>query len=47
MNIDEEKLYQAYYEPDVASRYKVARLLRTTKSSEVPFLLEAIYRKTF
>ena len=32
---------------DIASRYKVARPLRTKKSSEVPFLLEAIYKKTF
>ena len=30
---------------DVASRYKVARPLRTKKSSEVAFLLEAIYKK--
>ena len=30
---------------DVASRYKVVRLLRAKKSSEVPFVLEAIYKK--
>ena len=30
---------------DVATRYKVARLLRTKKSSEVAFVLEAIYEK--
>ena len=30
---------------DVASRYKVVRLLRTKKSSEVAFVLEAIYKK--
>ena len=30
---------------DVATRYKVARLLRTKKSSEVAFVLEAIYKK--
>ena len=30
---------------NVASRYKVARPLRTKKSSEVPFVLEAIYKK--
>ena len=30
---------------DVASRYKVARPLRTKKSSEVAFVLEAIYKK--
>ena len=30
---------------DVASRYKVARFLRTKKSSEVAFVLEAIYKK--
>ena len=30
---------------DVASRYKVARPLRTKKSSEVVFVLEAIYKK--
>ena len=31
---------------DVASRYKVARPLRTKKSSEVAFVLEAIYKKS-
>ena len=31
---------------DVASRYKVVRLLRTKKSSEVAFVLEAIYKKS-
>ena len=31
---------------DVASRYKVARSLRTKKSSEVAFVLEAIYKKS-
>ena len=31
---------------DVAPRYKVARPLRTKKSSEVAFLLEAIYKKS-
>ena len=31
---------------DVASRYKVARPLRTTKSSEVVFVLESIYKKS-
>ena len=31
---------------DVASRYKVARPLRTKKSSQVPFVLEAIYKKS-
>ena len=30
---------------DVASKYKVARPLRTKKSSEVAFALEAIYKK--
>ena len=30
---------------DVASRHKVARSLETKKSSEVPFVLEAIYKK--
>ena len=30
---------------DVASEYKVARPLRTKKSSEVVFVLEAIYKK--
>ena len=30
---------------NVASRYKVSRPLRTKKSSEVAFLLEAIYKK--
>ena len=30
---------------DVASRYKVARPLRTKKPSEVAFVLEAIYKK--
>ena len=30
---------------DVASRYKVARSLRSKKSSEVVFLLEAVYKK--
>ena len=30
---------------DVASRYKVARALRTKKASEVSFVLEAIYKK--
>ena len=30
---------------DVAWRYKFARLLRTKKSSEVAFVLEAIYKK--
>ena len=30
---------------DVASRYKVARPLRTKKSSEVTFVLEATYKK--
>ena len=30
---------------NVASRYKVARPLRTKKSSEVAFVLEAIYKK--
>ena len=30
---------------DVASRYKVARPLRTKKSSETAFVLEAIYKK--
>ena len=29
----------------VASRYKVARLLRTKKSNEFAFVLEAIYKK--
>ena len=31
---------------DVASRYKVARPLRTKKSRQVAFLLEAIYKKS-
>ena len=31
---------------DVASRYKVARHLRTKKSSEVAFVLKAIYKKS-
>ena len=31
---------------DVASRYKTARHLKTKKSSEVAFLLEAIYKKS-
>ena len=30
---------------DFASRYKVARPLRTKKSGEVAFVLEAIYKK--
>ena len=30
---------------DVASRYKVAKPLRTKKPSEVAFVLEAIYKK--
>ena len=30
---------------DVASRYKVARYLRTKQASEVAFVLEAIYKK--
>ena len=30
---------------DVASRYKVARPLRTKKSGKVSFVLEAIYKK--
>ena len=30
---------------DVASRYKIARPLRTKKSSEVAFVLEVIYKK--
>ena len=30
---------------DIASRYKVARTLRTKKPSEVAFVLEAIYKK--
>ena len=30
---------------DVALRYKVSRTLRTKKSSEVAFVLEAIYKK--
>ena len=30
---------------DAAPRYKVARPLRTKKSSEVAFVLEAIYKK--
>ena len=30
---------------DIASRYKVARALKTKKSSEVAFVLEAIYKK--
>ena len=30
---------------DVASRYKVARPLRTKKSSKVAFVLQAIYKK--
>ena len=31
--------------PDVASRYKIARALRTKKASEFAFVLEAIYKK--
>ena len=31
---------------DIASRYKGARSLRTKKSSEVAFVLEAIYKKS-
>ena len=31
---------------DVASRYKVTRALRTKKTSEVLFLLKAIYEKS-
>ena len=30
---------------NVVSRYKVARPLKTSKSSEVAFVLEAIYKK--
>ena len=30
---------------DVASRYKIARSIKTRKSSEVAFVLEAIYKK--
>ena len=32
---------------DVASIYKIARPLRTKKSGEVAFVLEAIYKKVF
>ena len=31
---------------DVATRYKVARSLKTKRSSEVAFVLEAIYKKS-
>ena len=30
---------------DIASRYKIARPLRTKKSSEAAFVVEAIYKK--
>lgn len=30
---------------DVASRHKVARVLRTSKMSKVTFVFEAIYKK--
>ena len=30
---------------DIASRYKVARLLKTKKLSEIKFVLEAVYKK--
>ena len=30
---------------DVVSRYKVARALRSKKADELPFVLEAIYKK--
>ena len=45
-NLFEENTYKYILTGiDVASRYKVARSLRTKKSSEVAFVLEAIYKK--
>ena len=45
-NLFEENTYKYILTGiDVASRYKVARALRTKKSSEVAFVLEAIYKK--
>ena len=45
-NIFEENMYKyALTGIDVASRYKVARLLKTKKSNKVVFVLEAIYKK--
>ena len=45
-NVFEENTYKYILTgTDVASRYKVARPLRTKKSSEVVFVLEAIYKK--
>ena len=45
-NLFEENTYKYILTGiNVASRYKVARPLRTKKSSEVPFVLEGIYKK--
>ena len=45
-NFFERKTYKCILtDIDVASRYKVARPLRTKKSSELAFVLEAIYKK--
>ena len=45
-NLFEENTYKYILtDIDVASRYKVARSLRTKISSEVAFVLEAIYKK--
>ena len=45
-NVFEGKTYKYILTSvDVASRYKVARALRTKKPSEVSFVLEAIYKK--
>ena len=45
-NLFEGNIYKYIFTGiDVTSRYKVARPLRTKKSSEVAFVLEAIYKK--
>ena len=45
-NLSEGNMYKYILTgTDVASRYKVARTLRTKKPSEVAFVLEAIYEK--
>ena len=45
-NLFEENTYRYILtDVDVASRYKVSRPLRTKNSSEVTFVLEAIYKK--
>ena len=45
-NVSEGKTYKYILTSiDVVSRYEVARLLRTKKSSEFAFALEAIFKK--